>query len=578
MIEAAAVIAIATTVYKVAEKAIEVVKSPQFQAFWKVVKDLFSAKPKEPTLTAQELDSRRTALEAELNQSIEDACPLIPVAQQRAFASRATKMVGEVLNNCMQGVDGADRSPVLEATFAKAAENARQLVAQHRQAGLNIEREQLDAPSVRRVMVQNPDDPQGPRVQRLIMLRNAPPIENLVLRGGRAEGIGNAPALRALENLGKLSELKKIVGTSGGTLAAVCLASGMTAGQFQTLCDDSSMNSMRATSADFASRYPEVKLGSPSGATAGNALEIMDQSTATSVFRYLNSHWESIEQKEMSPTERNRLKDLKDLQDVKEMKDGKFAGTRTRQMITFGDLALLHRLVPEKFKPLVLTGYNESTKKTVYFSADTHRDMPVALAGRIAMSLPVFFKPVEMTSHDGEKHHFVGGGLDNIPAEVIGAGGSEAKLQEATAKTLLMACDESGHGYSIMRRQGGDSEDGFPNAPAGRKFHAADLNVLPVYHGKLSSLSPGVSAEEIEKAQTRTLLKAMEHIENVMGGLRHDLVEDERAAARLLSVKEQDRFLKKFGSSAAPLDISMCNAIRALRQLPQQGNWPGAAA
>ena len=55
------------------------------------------------------------------------------------------------------------------------------------------------------------------------LIRPAPQLENLILRGGGAKGIGNPPALIEMEKQGKLDGLKHIVGTSAGALTAMCM-------------------------------------------------------------------------------------------------------------------------------------------------------------------------------------------------------------------------------------------------------------------------------------------------------------------------------------------------------------------
>jgi hypothetical protein len=83
-------------------------------------------------------------------------------------------------------------------------------------------------------------------------------------------------------------------------------------------------------------------------------------------------------------------------------------------MITFADLKVLHQLYPDKFRELTLTGWDQDTKETVYFDAKNHADMPIALAARISMAIPVVFTPVV---YKGDR--MADGGIgSNAPSEV----------------------------------------------------------------------------------------------------------------------------------------------------------------
>lgn len=558
-----------------------VVKPSVFQMLWSIVKGLFSAKPVEPMLTAQQVENRTKNLKIEAFAAMKSACKAIPAQSKREFADRAAKMVNDVLIDCMLSVQkeraNSREELTREATFNKAAAKARVFVQRHQEVAQAMDLAKLPAPVIKTVLVENPAGAHLPKVKRIVVLRAAPPIENLVLRGGGAKGIGNPPALRVLENLSTLSGLKKVVGTSAGALTAVCLASGMSAQEFQKLSNDTGMLSLLSSASDFKQRYPEVQLGTI-GFGAGKALETLDRSSATSVSSYLKAHWDDIMNaphwNSLGAADHQRLLSLRD-QDLEK-------SPRTGQMITFHDLHLLHQLVPSKFKDLVLTGYNTTTKETTYFSAATHPDMPVALAGRISMSIPAFFKAVKLDVN-GKTETFVDGGVgSNMPSEAVLDGLDGKARVEALSKTLLMTFDEDGSAYSLLhgspaeRKKAGEGLfSRFTNDRLdAEKIHLAGSNVLPIFHGKLGAFSFKASAEQIEQAQTQAMLKTLEHIENVMGGLRHDTVADPVAAARLMSGEEQNQFLKKYAGEADSMNAAVCRAIRELpeRRAQQTGD------
>jgi len=77
--------------------------------------------------------------------------------------------------------------------------------------------------------------------------------------------------------------------------------------------------------------------------------------------------------------------------------------------ITFGDIKDRYGNI------VVITGTNLTKRATTFFSHTNHRTMPLRLAVRISMSIPLFFKPVIF-----EKELYVDGGLlTNYPIQVF---------------------------------------------------------------------------------------------------------------------------------------------------------------
>lgn len=545
------------------------------EAIWTLIRNLFSVASGPALLTPQAIYTRMDSLRNELLGAMGDSCAAMPAQVQREFAQRATAMVHDVLLDCMSSMlkNSASRSrqEVREAVFCKAALRARTIVDRHLQLAQTLE-QQHATPRVTAVWVQNPGGPYLPKVERLLVVRTAPPIENLVLRGGGAKGLGNAPALRALQNLGRLSELKQVVGTSAGALTAVCLASGLSAQSFQRLSRETDTPALLTTPGNFAQRYPEVQFGW-AGFGAGTALEVLDRASSGSATHYLREHWEEVvntpQWTSFGAAERTRLEALRD--QVFEQ------SPRTGKMLTFNDLHLLHQLAPARFKELGLTGYNTDQKKTLHFSAATHPDMPVALAGRISMGIPVVFAAVKV-QEKGKAQSFVDGGVgSNMPSEAVLEGLHGPRMGEAVAKTLLMTYDEEGRAYSILHGSRAEREKAsggfisrFTNERLdAEKVHFSGVNVLPVFHGALGTLSFRASKEAVEQAQTESMLKTLEYIENTLGQARHDVVPDAAAAARLLSADEQQRFLQAHGEDTDPLHAALCGAIRAQLHPPE---------
>jgi predicted acylesterase/phospholipase RssA len=291
------------------------------------------------------------------------------------------------------------------------------------------------------------------------LIRPAPQLENLILRGGGAKGIGNPPALIEMEKQGKLSGLKHIVGTSAGALTALCLASGHTSNDLQEVSDNTKMTSLLKTPKGFEDRYPTVKFGIV-GADGGAAVEVADQSSAKKVSSYLQDQWNRPEFKEkldrLVDRENQRSPGAGDKarQRLNNLQHQNFQGNRTNQMITFNDLRLLHQLEPARFRELTLTGWDDKNNASVYFNAADYPNMPIAVAGRISMAIPPAFAPVKYDPGDGKGvRHFADGGIGtNMPSEVVtrtNAGDPKTELtgrrrENVLVKTGIMTFDEGG--------------------------------------------------------------------------------------------------------------------------------------
>lgn len=291
------------------------------------------------------------------------------------------------------------------------------------------------------------------------LIRPAPQLENLILRGGGAKGIGNPPALIEMEKQGKLDGLKHIVGTSAGALTAMCMASGHSANDLQEVSDSTKMTDLLKTPKGFENRYPTLQFGKI-GADGGTAVEIADRSSAQKVSTYLQDQWNKPEFKEKlnrlvaSENERSPGAGDNARQRLGLLQTQNYDGNRTNQMITFNDLRLLHQLEPGKFRELTLTGWDEKNNASTYFNANDYPNMPIAIAGRISMAIPPAFAAVNYDPGDGKgMRHFADGGIGtNMPSEVVTRSkasdpGSELtgrQRENVLVKTGIMTFDQGG--------------------------------------------------------------------------------------------------------------------------------------
>jgi predicted acylesterase/phospholipase RssA len=440
--------------------------------------------------------------------------------------------------------------------FEGAAALARQRIQRHQQVALSLEPMRDTVPRVQQL-----------ESGQLLLLRPAPAIENVVLSGGGAKGMGYAPALRALENLGLLEQVRKVVGSSVGAMTATLMACGMSAKLFQRLLNSSSMLSMLRSPEGFAQLYPQVKFGCV-GFAGGTLVQTLDRLGGEMVARYLNAQGDSGPAlAQCTALERQRLAQLR---------TPDFSQPRSAQMVTFGDLHLLHRIAPQHFKELVVTGWNREERRVGYFSYQTHPDLPVALAGRISAGIPVLFADVVL-----QGRHWTDGGVGSlIPAEAVLGGLHGQALAETQARTLLMTFADHGRTHDVMHGPprphflpaawllallSGNPQFAQHNGEDLLKVRAAGLMAMPVFHGDLAIGSFHASAERLERAKGEALEQALAHIASSRHNYRHDLVDDVQAAAALLSPAEQDQFLSRHQGEGTALEVSLCEAIARQR-------------
>jgi len=377
---------------------------------------------------------------------------------------------------------------------------------------------------------------------KYVVIRPAPQLENLVLRGGGAKGVGYSAALDQMEKAGMMAGLKNLAGSSAGALTATCLACGLSASEFESgpadaLFRPGVLDALKG-GGDLPRLYPDLQMeGGLAPAVA--SLKVVDQSSATSVANYLNSNWNDgafqARLARLDPVAQVRLDELRQPQNFDENRQGK--------MITFGDLKSMHELAPDKFKNLTLTGWNKTDQQEVYFDAQTAPDMPVAYAARMSMAFPIAFKAVSIDMN-GENKVFADGGIgSNMPSEVFlkphDATGARVHLDadakgEMRARTLLLTFDENGKGYQIMH--GGKPEakpqgvldkvkaffvnlitshpdQAGANLKDQKKVWNAGPNALPVFHGDIKTLTSSISDETQHQAHMLSAWKALEQID-----------------------------------------------------------------
>jgi predicted acylesterase/phospholipase RssA len=417
------------------------------------------------------------------------------------------------------------------------------------------------------------------------LLRPAPQLETLVLSGGGAKGIGNNAALAELQKFGALKGLERVVGTSAGALTAACLSSGVPPDQLNKMMgNEIKMDDLKLDVPNFNTIYPELDTAKTEGqylqkavlwgAAGGsnysgqNALRVLDRLTAGSVADFLTKNTLDYNQLErdhvITPQERGRLEQLE------KFTEADLTKTRSGKMVTFRDLQLLHKVAPHAFKELALTGWDTTNNQITYFDQNRTPDMPVALAGRISMSIPLYFQAAvheSVTYKDG-------GVMSNMPSEVVtnvdertvSPSAQSAQLGETRARTMLMAFDDQGEAYTVLHKAGhpdaafqkpesglmvtmsswitGSKTFGDNWAQDKLKTYAAGPNTHVVFHGDVGTFDLSASKEKQEIAKQMATIRTLEQIEartNQAYAVKADSVAD---AVKLLSSREKEAILK----------------------------------
>lgn len=194
-------------------------------------------------------------------------------------------------------------------------------------------------------------------------------FRNLVFEGGGVKGIAYGGVLSALEEHGILEPIIRVGGTSAGAIASSLLAVGVPIDELSELLEATPF-------AKFADRgFGYIR------------------ATKRLLTRY---GWHRGD--EFSEWMRNHIKNACGDPDI-----------------TFAQLFAKHQQTPTRYRRLFIIGTNLSRQRSEVFSHINTPDMPIWLAVRISMSIPLFFQSV---SFNGEV--YVDGGVTwNFPINLF---------------------------------------------------------------------------------------------------------------------------------------------------------------
>lgn len=384
------------------------------------------------------------------------------------------------------------------------------------------------------------------------VIKQAPAIEDLVLRGGGAKGAGYPPTLVELEKHGMTNSVEQVVGTSAGALSAALLAAGLSAEQFQKVLDARGMARLKGKPPNWDTKYPNLKFGMM-GFRAGAAIELVDRESASSVKSFLDR---DDGQAKIAAAVREGRISADDADALEALRHQNFEVDRTIQMVTFRDLERLSKIAPGKFKSLTLTGWNDTDKTLTYFNAKDTPHVPIAIAGQISMSIPYFSKSPKYDAGEGEQALKQASADQNIPEMTS----KTHEPRDARSRTMRMTFDESGKPYKIQygpppEPMAGGWASAIEGRIAGNLEYAAATardedevyagpNGLVVFHGDLGTPSLSPSIEPEDTAVLGAPMRTVEAIAQRQNQATCEIFTDPASAASSLSLHERAAFLR----------------------------------
>ena len=250
------------------------------------------------------------------------------------------------------------------------------------------------------------------------------PPENLVFEGGGPKGIAYVGALSELENLGCMSKVRRLAGTSAGAITASLIAVGYKSNELEL--------HLKRDFIEFLDTQGELEK---------TFLEVALTGSKTALLKgLLKEYWHGWTTL-LQPIERGkqlflRLKEMTGLckgEEVRLWVEKLIQEATGKTNCTFGELELLIRQDPSKYKELHLFSIkiqNNHQPDIVRFSHENPqwKDLIISDAVRASLSIPGVFLPHKLhfkessgVRHPREHHgEFIDGGLiKNFPLDAF---------------------------------------------------------------------------------------------------------------------------------------------------------------
>lgn len=353
-----------------------------------------------------------------------------------------------------------------------------------------------------------------------VIIKPAPPLENMALAGGGVRGIVYPYVLRAMKEAGTLDFIKSIAGSSAGAITGAALACGLSIEKIEELSNLPVVEALKPSEKILEQQFSS--LGFFEGTRVPNLVE---EEGLKTIWCFI-----AAQKKECSSKEELTPKEIANLDSLLKI-EGEL---EKKPVVTFAHLAVLHQINPSQFKNLIITGYNSGTKSLEYYNAETTPEMSVAEAVRISMSLPFVFKAP--LNEKGEALY--DGALfgSKTPVEVF----SDEQLE----KTVMLEFDNKGKfnkiahspekiNRSVTKRISNvlaslliGAKPGEVDNQARRKLYEKGPGALNVWHGQLGGESFFAQPEKIQQAQLQAQMRTWEWLSLRQHQAIHTVTED----------------------------------------------------
>ncbi len=343
----------------------------------------------------------------------------------------------------------------------------------------------------------------------------APPVENIVFSGGGAKGAGYLGFLKAAEEAGSLEHLQRVAGSSIGAVTASFVAVGMSAKEIHdAFLELTSLENGLAILTQKAT--PELKeaityenhrgLSAPTEITAPAISDFINKKINNSIASYFSTITkETISSKtSFTPEEEQSLLALHDS-----------FSSKSPTLVTFAQLSLLHKLDP-KFKELTVTGFDTTTKQTIYFNAKNSPNSPLVQGIRASIALPSVLRAI--TTEEGRV--IADGGISsNVPTEAFEEHPTEKtwalSFQEGFVETVHAptprVADPKSRKIKDASKANRNPEMHLNLTSDNKKLHDKGPNTLIIHHGNLKMTSiPWI--QEVEAAALQSELHTWEQL------------------------------------------------------------------
>ena len=284
------------------------------------------------------------------------------------------------------------------------------------------------------------------------------PIKHITFSGGGAKGAVYGGVYKILKKFGIIDKAEDIAGTSAGAITAAFVATGISAEEFEDLSNKT----------NFKDLLGKGFVGLPIVNDAIPLYELVRTTIATNIQDFLTeflqndfviddikgqllpevikakSSLEEVLRKKIDDREKyiaaveedeflvidaselynidteitallqQQVKYINQLSNIELLEENLQALLQkctTAGDITFGDLALLRTIAPEKFKNLMITATNYQNGDLTIFSSENTPDVEIALACKASAAIPGVFQGVQING----VWYYDGGCRDNVP-------------------------------------------------------------------------------------------------------------------------------------------------------------------